>query len=511
MAGTVLLAGCRAKVYLRTRGPSDPASRRLPPGRRRVARSVRFCSWACSGGNAGAGAGRALHSRNPKPAANGHRNHARGGHRLRHGAALTFVNPAFERLTGYPAEDLREQEFLQYIHHEDRPAILAEWDRLAQGNALRDQEYRVITRSGQIRWCSSSWEPMRDESGRQIGLLGTEFDITERKLAEEAMRLDTELFQAVLEVEKAVSAAGLDSDTVMRVIAERSRGLTGASGAVIEAIEGEDVVPLVHVGTDGPRLKLSASLSGSRVAHRRAPALRRHSLRPPGPAPGLPGAGHPLHPGRAPERRAPDPRRAQGGLTRAPRVHRPGCQGAPAAGWSHGRRPGPCRGVRRPDRHGWKNAPERCRKASSGSSSWSTWRRKASGWPTTAGVMTYVNQRLADLLGYGNGTLLGRPVYRLHRGRFPGRAPSVPWAAACSAGTEPGPALPAAGRHPALGPGLVQPDPGQGRRPGRNRRHGHRYHRAKTDRGAAPPLGRPAHHAARHGPGNPRGAVARRR
>ncbi|MEP7225928.1 MAG: PAS domain S-box protein [Gemmatimonadales bacterium] len=175
---------------------------------------------------------------------------------------LTFVNPAFERLTEYPVDDLREQEFLQYIHHEDRPAILAEWDRLAQGNALRDQEYRVITRSGQVRWCSSSWEPMRDEAGRQIGYMGTEFDITERKLAEEAMRLDTELFQAVLEVEQAVSAAGLDSDTVMRVIAERSRGLTGASGAVIEAIEGEDVVPLVHVGTAAPRLQMSTSLSG---------------------------------------------------------------------------------------------------------------------------------------------------------------------------------------------------------------------------------------------------------
>ena len=94
------------------------------------------------------------------------------------------------------------------IHHEDRPAILAEWDRLSQGGALRDQEYRVITRAGQIRWCSSSWEPMRDDAGRQIGYMGTEFDITERKLAEEAMRLDTELFQAVLEVQRAVSAAG---------------------------------------------------------------------------------------------------------------------------------------------------------------------------------------------------------------------------------------------------------------------------------------------------------------
>ena len=175
---------------------------------------------------------------------------------------LKFVNPAFERLTGYPDEELRDQEFLQYIHPDDRPAIAAEWERLSQGHALRDQEYRVVTRAGQVRWCSSAWEPMRDEKGRQIGYLGTEFDITERKVAEEEMRLDTELFQAVLEVEQAVTAAGLDSATVMRVIAERSKGLTGASGAVIEAIEGEDLVPLVHVGTEAPRLKLSNSLSG---------------------------------------------------------------------------------------------------------------------------------------------------------------------------------------------------------------------------------------------------------
>jgi PAS domain S-box-containing protein len=178
---------------------------------------------------------------------------------------LTFINSAFERLTGYPEEELRDHEFLAYIHPDDRPAILSEWDRLTEGRALRDQEYRVVTRFGQIRWCSSSWEPMRDEAGRQIGFMGTEFDITERKLAEEAMRQDTELFQAVLEIEQAVSAAGLDSDTVMRVIAQRSMALTNASGAAIEVIEGEELVPVVHVGSPAPRLSMSTSLSGVAV------------------------------------------------------------------------------------------------------------------------------------------------------------------------------------------------------------------------------------------------------
>jgi PAS domain S-box-containing protein len=119
---------------------------------------------------------------------------------------LRFVNAAFERLTGYPEEDIRDQEFLQYIHPDDRPALTAEWERLAQGGSLHDQEYRVVTRSGQERWSSSFWEPLRDDAGRQIGYLGTEFDITERKLAEEAMRLDTELFQAMIDSSVAAAA-----------------------------------------------------------------------------------------------------------------------------------------------------------------------------------------------------------------------------------------------------------------------------------------------------------------
>jgi PAS domain S-box-containing protein len=323
---------------------------------------------------------------------------------------LKFINPAFERLTGYPEDEMRDQEFLAYIHLEDRPAILAEWDRLAQGGALRDQEYRVVTRFGQIRWCSSAWEPMRDETGRQIGYMGTEFDITERKLAEEAMQRDTELFQAVLEVEQAVAAAGLDSQTVMRVIAERSRGLTGASGAVIEAIEGEDLVPVVHIGTEAPRLKLATSLSGicvrtgelqrsddtfndPRVAHQAYQALGIHSLL--------------VVPLRDEHRTlgvlkvvSPRPRafterdakalRLLGGLMGAALGHAAAFEG---------------RQARLEERtHALQESEQRFKQLVDVA--------QEGIWVTDdRGVITYVNQRLADLLGETSGTLLGRPVY----------------------------------------------------------------------------------------------------
>ncbi|HEX7337168.1 MAG TPA: PAS domain S-box protein [Gemmatimonadales bacterium] len=321
-----------------------------------------------------------------------------------------FANPAFERLTGYPADELREQDFLQYIHDDDRPAILAEWDRMAQGGALRDQEYRVVTRTGQTRWCSSSWEPMRDEAGRQIGYLGTEFDITERKLAEEEMRSDTELFQAVLEVEQAVSTAGLDSETVMRVIAERSQGITGASGAVIEAIEGEELVPLVHVGTEAPRLKMSSSLSG--LAVRTGELQRSDDLD------ADPRIGHPAYrklgirsllvvplkdgqrvvgvlkvvspvPAAFSDRDA-KALRLLGGLMGAALSHAAAFEG---------------RQARLEERTRALQESEQRFKQLVDVAQEGIW------VADERGVMTYVNQRMADLLGYANGSLLGRPIF----------------------------------------------------------------------------------------------------
>jgi PAS domain S-box-containing protein len=322
---------------------------------------------------------------------------------------LSFVNPAFERLTGYSEEDLRDQEFLQYIHPEDRPALVAEWDRLAKGATLRDQEYRVLTRSGQVRWSSSSWEPLRDARGRQIGYLGTEYDITERKLAEAAMLQDTELFQAVIQVQQAVSVAGLDSATVMRVIAEHSMRLTGASGAVIEAIEGEDLVPRIHLGTDAPRLKLADSLSGlcvrtgelqrsddlehdTRIGHRGYQELGVKSLLavPLKDEQRILGVLKVVSPRTAAfSDRDEKALRLLGGLMGASLGHAAAFEG---------------RQTRLEERTQALQDSEQRFKQLVDAAQEGIW------VADERGVITYVNQRMAELLGYQNGALLGHPV-----------------------------------------------------------------------------------------------------
>jgi len=115
---------------------------------------------------------------------------------------LIYANPAVESLTGYSVEALRKEGFICWIHPEDQPRMLGYWDRLFQGESVREAEYRVVTKDGQIKWAKANWGPILDEAGRQIGVQGSEQDITARKLAEEALRQREEKFRAIVETTK---------------------------------------------------------------------------------------------------------------------------------------------------------------------------------------------------------------------------------------------------------------------------------------------------------------------
>jgi PAS domain S-box-containing protein len=95
-----------------------------------------------------------------------------------------YINPAVEQLTGYTFAEIQAQKFINWIHPEDQERMLRHWEELYTGKAHSEVEFRLITRSGETKWCSSTWGPIRDEAGRQIGVQGREHDITELKRAE---------------------------------------------------------------------------------------------------------------------------------------------------------------------------------------------------------------------------------------------------------------------------------------------------------------------------------------
>ena len=100
---------------------------------------------------------------------------------------LVYVNPAFERTTGYAAEEAlgRNCRFLQG-EDRDQPA-LEELRAAVQEGRHCTVVLRNYRKDGTPFWNELSIYPVRDESGRVTNFVGVQNDITERRRTEEAL------------------------------------------------------------------------------------------------------------------------------------------------------------------------------------------------------------------------------------------------------------------------------------------------------------------------------------
>lgn len=111
---------------------------------------------------------------------------------------ITYVNPAFERLTGYQAEEVvgRNCRFLQG-NDTDQPALneLREAIREGRGCKVVLSNYR---KDKTLFWNELSVSPIYDTEGNLTHFVGIQSDITERKVAQEALHYQQEQTENLL-------------------------------------------------------------------------------------------------------------------------------------------------------------------------------------------------------------------------------------------------------------------------------------------------------------------------
>ncbi len=105
------------------------------------------------------------------------------------------LNPAFERILGYPLEELLARPFLDFVHPDDQEATRAETAKLRAGGDTICFENRYRCRDGSYRWMLWTAAPF---VGQRL-IYAAARDITERKTTEEALSRERNLLRTLMD------------------------------------------------------------------------------------------------------------------------------------------------------------------------------------------------------------------------------------------------------------------------------------------------------------------------
>ena len=114
------------------------------------------------------------------------------------GGNHTFVNGAYCRCFGKSEEELIGRSLMDLIPPADHERALRHFNALCRENPVATHEHRVIAPSGEIRWHQWTDRAFFDAQGNIVEYQSVGRDITDHKLAEEALRQSEEKWRSLV-------------------------------------------------------------------------------------------------------------------------------------------------------------------------------------------------------------------------------------------------------------------------------------------------------------------------
>jgi PAS domain S-box-containing protein len=117
------------------------------------------------------------------------------------------------RLLGHEAQAFEpdDERFFERLHPDDASRVRAAFRGQASRTEPWDDEFRIVLPSGELRWLTAHTKLVKGDAGKVVRIVGTSQDVTDRKLAEEQLRFQAHLLDAVGE---AVIATDLDGTVI---------------------------------------------------------------------------------------------------------------------------------------------------------------------------------------------------------------------------------------------------------------------------------------------------------
>ncbi len=133
-----------------------------------------------------------------------------------------YIDSILKQILGYEDHEIKNEldDWGRYVHPDDGEKVMEAATAHLEGKApVYEVEHRMLHRGGGIRWFVARGTAMRDVEGKPVRMVGTDTDVTERKLAEQELaRINAKLEQRNRELQDFAHVASHDLQEPLRKI-----------------------------------------------------------------------------------------------------------------------------------------------------------------------------------------------------------------------------------------------------------------------------------------------------
>ena len=158
---------------------------------------------------------------------------------------ITYISPAITQLSGYTPEEIIGRPFGEFVHPDDLSFVAQSVHKTLADHAPTSAECRIQTKGGETRWIRSAAQ-LIIKDGQVKGIQGAMADITDRKLAEDALRQEKEYTSRIVEQTPALVCGITPEGTTVFVNPSVSR----VSGYQAEEIVGKNWWQTLYPGDE---------------------------------------------------------------------------------------------------------------------------------------------------------------------------------------------------------------------------------------------------------------------
>ena len=157
------------------------------------------------------------------------------------------VSPSCHDVTGYHQDEFYANHLLmnEIVLEEDRDIFIGHRHDIAHDGRFKPIEFRIRHKDGSVRWLNHICRPIADSDGHDLGVRGSNRDITPRKLAEEFLAAERERLAITL---RSIGDGVIATDnrgcvTLLNPVAET---LTGWSSDAATGRAVDEIFQIIH-------------------------------------------------------------------------------------------------------------------------------------------------------------------------------------------------------------------------------------------------------------------------